>query len=112
MTFTHGFLCSDVVEVTKALKRANYREYKNHQKQYSFHLLQEILLSRKKLINASYTSPPDQPVKMQQFIAKPKDATLSERTRLRYFSALQDLREEVGEIDTSSDDENYPGNFT
>ncbi|GFS69857.1 nuclear factor related to kappa-B-binding protein [Trichonephila clavipes] len=103
-----GFLCSDVVEVTKALKRANYREYKNHQKQYSFRLLQEILLSRKKLINASYTSPPDQPVKMQQFIAKPKDATLSERTRLRYFSALQDLREEVGEIDTSSDDENYP----
>lgn len=46
---------------------------------------------------------------MQQFIAKPKDATLSERTRLRYFSALQDLREEVGEIDTSSEDENYPG---
>ncbi|GFU28334.1 nuclear factor related to kappa-B-binding protein [Nephila pilipes] len=103
-----GFLSADVVEVTKTLKRANYREYKNQQKQYSFHLFQEILLSRKKLIDASYILPPDQPVKMQQFIAKPKDATLSERTRLRYFSALQDLREEVGEIETSSEDENYP----
>ncbi|CAL1281622.1 unnamed protein product [Larinioides sclopetarius] len=103
-----GFLSSDVVEVTNALKRANYREYKNQQKQYSYHLFQDILLSRKKLIDASYTLPPDQAVKMQQFIAKPKDATLSERTRLRYFSALQDLREEVGEIETSSEDENYP----
>ncbi|GIX89407.1 nuclear factor related to kappa-B-binding protein [Caerostris extrusa] len=103
-----GFMSSDVIEVTKALKQANYREYKYQQKQYSYHLFWDILFSRKKLINASYTLPPDQVVKMQQFTAKPKDATLSERTRLRYFSALQDLREEVGEIETSSEDENYP----
>ncbi|KFM58693.1 Nuclear factor related to kappa-B-binding protein, partial [Stegodyphus mimosarum] len=103
-----GFLSSDVVKVTNALKRANYREYRNQQQQYSYHLLQDILVSRKKLIDASYTLPPDQAVKMQQFTAKPKDATLSERTRLRYFSALQDLRDETGELETSSEDENYP----
>ncbi|KAF8785193.1 nuclear factor related to kappa-B-binding protein-like [Argiope bruennichi] len=103
-----GFLSSDVVKITNSLKRTNYREYKIQQKQYSYHLFRDILTSRKKLIGASYTSPPGQAIKMQQFFAKPKDATLSERTRLRYFSALQDLREEVGEIDTSSEDENYP----
>ncbi|XP_035218985.1 nuclear factor related to kappa-B-binding protein-like [Stegodyphus dumicola] len=103
-----GFLSSDVIKVTNALKRANYREYRNQQQQYSYHLFQDILVSRKKLIDASYTLPPDQAVKMQQFTAKPKDATLSERTRLRYFSALQDLRDETGELETSSEDENYP----
>ncbi|XP_054719703.1 nuclear factor related to kappa-B-binding protein-like [Uloborus diversus] len=103
-----GFLSTDVVEVTNALKRANYREYKNQQQQYAYHLLRDILISRKKLVDATHSLPPDQTVKMQQFIAKPKDATLSERTRLRYFSTLQDLCEEIGENDTSSEDENYP----
>lgn len=60
-------------------------------------------------MEAAYNLPPDQSVKMQQFIAKPKDATLLERTRLRYFSTLQDIREELGELETSSEDENYPG---
>lgn len=70
------------------------------------------MLLLQKLIETAYTLPPDQPVKMQQFIAKPKDATLLERTRLRYFSTLQDMREELGELDTSSEDENYPGMIT
>ncbi|KAG8183464.1 hypothetical protein JTE90_002846 [Oedothorax gibbosus] len=103
-----GFLSNDIAEVTKALRKAKYKDYKSQQKRYSYQLFRNILFSRKKLLNASYSLPPGQPYKMQQFVAKPKDVTLSERTRLRYFSALQDLREEVGEIDTSSEDENYP----
>lgn len=103
-----GFLAPDIAEISQALKKAAYREYKNQQQQYFYRLLKDVLISRKKLLDAAHTLPPDQRVNMQQFTAKPKDATLCERTRLRYFSVLQDVREECNALDTSSEDENYP----
>ncbi|XP_013784419.1 nuclear factor related to kappa-B-binding protein-like, partial [Limulus polyphemus] len=103
-----GVMAPDVAKMTALLRKATYREYRYQQQQYYCRLLQEILISRKKLLDAASVLPPHQHVKIEQFTPKTRDPTLEDRTKWRYFSELQSVREECGELDTSSEDENYP----
>lgn len=104
-----GYLAPDVSKVASLLKKAQYREYKYQQQHYYYRLLENVLISRKKLLDAASMLSPDNNIKIENFAPKLRNKSIQERTKWRYFSQLQEVREECGELDTSSEDENYPG---
>lgn len=103
-----GLLSPEMAKMTSALSRAKHREYVYQQQHYFYKLLQEILISRKRLLEAAALLPPDQPVRMERIQPKPMLNSIEQRTKRKYLRELQELREEVGELATSSEDENYP----
>lgn len=106
-----GLLSPSIAKLSKTLKKAAYKEYRLQNQQNVCKLLKQILHSRKLLLDAAqYSSPSSNIPKISDSSKddKPNNG-LEDRARWRYFSELQEIREECGELETSSEDENYPG---
>ena len=85
--------------------------YRFQQRQYYFSLMKEILLSRQQLLETAFNQPPGTLPKMERIPnhSAPRSSPSEQRTKRRYFQELAAIRQEVGESDHSSEDENYPG---
>ncbi|GAB6018802.1 hypothetical protein CHUAL_000463 [Chamberlinius hualienensis] len=103
-----GFFSPDISKMVSMLKRSKYQEYISQQQHYYYKLLQEILVSRKRLLESCSQMPPDQPIRMERIHLRPKLSAIEHRTKRRYYRELQGMREEIGELISSSEDENYP----
>lgn len=83
-----GYYSLEVAKIAKKLRKAQYHEYRHEQRRYYYCLLQDVLLSRKKLLEAAAELPPGVPVKMEQLQSSDKaytTARIEDRTKRRYF---------------------------
>uniref|UniRef100_T1III0 DEUBAD domain-containing protein n=1 Tax=Strigamia maritima TaxID=126957 RepID=T1III0_STRMM len=103
-----GEFSASMQEMTSIMRKAKLKDYRFQQQRYYFKLLQEVLISRKKLLEAAMKLPPDQAVKMERLQPPALNNVIDQNTKKRYFRELEEVREEVCELLTSSEDENYP----
>lgn len=104
-----GYYRPDICRMRALLKKAHYRHYKQQQRRYYYHLLKSILISRHKLLeSASRGGPGTIPRSEKMPVPPPRPSAVQQRVRRRYFQELTAVREEVGESELSSEDENYP----
>uniref|UniRef100_A0A131YGL4 Nuclear factor n=1 Tax=Rhipicephalus appendiculatus TaxID=34631 RepID=A0A131YGL4_RHIAP len=103
-----GLLVPDIARTASLVHRASYRDYRLHQRRYHCRLLQEILVSRKRLLDACLDWGP------WGGVARPigggggggvRQVPLAQRTRWRYCTELQELRDRLGEPRTSDEDD-------
>ncbi|XP_037279503.1 nuclear factor related to kappa-B-binding protein isoform X6 [Rhipicephalus microplus] len=103
-----GLLVPDIARTSSLVHRASYRDYRLHQRRYHCRLLQEILVSRKRLLDACLDWGP------WGGVARPvgggggggvRQVPLAQRTRWRYCTELQELRDRLGEPRTSDEDD-------
>lgn len=87
--------------------------------------MKQILVSRQRLLESAFSQAPGAPLRVELPPATtPNSAPTSclsnftyanggidQRTKRRYFRELAAVREEVGQSEHSSEDDNYPGNF-
>lgn len=86
--------------------------FRQQQRRYYYHLLKQILISRHKILeSASRGGPGTIPRSEKIPVPPPRPSAVQQRVRRRYFQELTAVREEVGESELSSEDENYPGKF-
>jgi len=73
--------------------------------------VKDILLSRQQLLETAFSQPPGVLPKVERIPHHPPPRTspAEQRARRRYFQELAAVRQEVGESDHSSEDDNYPG---
>lgn len=73
--------------------------------------MKDILVSRQKLLENAFSQPPGSLVKMERIhqAPPPRVSQVELRARRRYFQELGAVRQEVGESEHSSEDDNYPG---
>lgn len=103
-----GLLVPDIARTASLVRKASYRDYRLHQRRYHCRLLQEILVSRKRLLDACLDWGP------WGGVARPiggaagggfRQVPLAQRTRWRYCTELQELRDRLGEPRTSDEDD-------
>lgn len=119
-----GMFVPDISRTAALIRKTSYREYKVQQRKYHCNLLQDILISRKRLLEAALEWGPWQgaggpgsrrvaqlqgPRASQgQAPQMPLRVPVAQRARWRYFTELQDLRDRLGDPATSDEDDNYP----
>ncbi|XP_077985640.1 uncharacterized protein LOC144440211 [Glandiceps talaboti] len=104
-----GYLAPNVAKYSELCRKAKYKDYKHSQQRYYHKLLQDILISRQKLLDTAVRNGPDTPAAVKRPQAVPYETTIEYRTSKQYYRVLQECRQECGELDTSSEDEAYPG---
>ncbi|XP_070551804.1 nuclear factor related to kappa-B-binding protein-like [Ptychodera flava] len=106
-----GYLSPNVARYAELCRKAKFKEYKYFQQRYYHRLMQDILISRQKLLDAASGIGPDTPPVVQR--PKPQvenESSVECRTSKQYYKVLQECRQECGDLDTSSEDEAFPGN--
>ncbi|XP_065644206.1 nuclear factor related to kappa-B-binding protein isoform X2 [Hydra vulgaris] len=95
-----GLLTPKVVELQKKCLKLKERNYKLNQKEYYKNLLEEIILSRQRLLGRAYAGKP--PLKRH-----PSDifAMVKQRAKKKYKRILRDISRECGDNVTSSDED-------
>ncbi|KAJ4431725.1 hypothetical protein ANN_20327 [Periplaneta americana] len=108
----NGYYRPDIAKMRSLMRKAQFREYKYQQRRYYFRLMKEILLSRQHLLETAFSQPPGALPKMERIPhhPPPRNSPAEQKARRRYFQELAAIRQEVGESDHSSEDDNYPGN--
>ncbi|XP_077484243.1 nuclear factor related to kappa-B-binding protein isoform X2 [Amblyomma americanum] len=111
-----GLLVPDIARTASLVRKASYRDYRLHQRRYHCCLLQEILVSRKRLLDACLEWGPWGGVAPRLgggagsgggggATGGPRQVPLAQRTRWRYCTELQELRDRLGEPCTSDEDD-------
>ncbi|CAN7984586.1 unnamed protein product [Ixodes hexagonus] len=112
-----GLLVPDIARTASLVRRASYRDYRLHQRRYHCRLLQEVLVSRKRLLDASLEwGPPGCPRGPRGAVPRPPRSRkapglrvpLAQRARWRYCTELQELRDRLGDT-TTEDEDDLPG---
>ncbi|XP_069681281.1 nuclear factor related to kappa-B-binding protein-like isoform X2 [Periplaneta americana] len=106
----NGYYRPDIAKMRSLMRKAQFREYKYQQRRYYFRLMKEILLSRQHLLETAFSQPPGALPKMERIPhhPPPRNSPAEQKARRRYFQELAAIRQEVGESDHSSEDDNYP----
>jgi hypothetical protein len=68
-------------------------------------------MSRQQLLEVAFNQPPGVLPKMDRIPhhPPPRKSPTEQKAKRRYFQELAAVRQEVGESDHSSEDDNYPG---
>lgn len=103
-----GFYRPDIAKMRSLMKRAQRREYKYQQRRYCECLLKDMLTSRQRLLDLSYSLPPGVEPRVERPQPTSPDCPAAHRTKRRYFQELMDIKALVGENGELSEDENYP----
>lgn len=106
-----GLLVPDIARTASLVRKASYRDYRLHQRRYHCRLLQEILISRKRLLDASLHWGPwgGGTIPRPGVVASGgRQVPLAQRARWRYCTELQELRDRLGEPRTSDEDDLCP----
>lgn len=92
-------------------QKKTYNAHRYQRRRYYFRLVKDILLSRQQLLETAFSQPPGVLPKVERIPHHPPPRTspAEQRARRRYFQELAAVRQEVGESDHSSEDDNYPG---
>ncbi|XP_071441190.1 nuclear factor related to kappa-B-binding protein isoform X2 [Hetaerina americana] len=104
----NGHFRPDIAKMRSIMKKVQQREYRYRQRRYYFRVMKELLVSRRRLLEAAFKLPPDTSPRAERIPPPPKSFPVAWKTRRRYFRELSSIREEVGESSQSSEDENYP----
>ncbi|XP_046383131.1 nuclear factor related to kappa-B-binding protein isoform X2 [Ischnura elegans] len=104
----NGHFRPDIAKMRSIMKKVQQREYRYRQRRYYFRVMKELLVSRRRLLEAAFRLPPDTSPRAERIPPPPKSFPVAWKTRRRYFRELACIREEVGESSQSSEDENYP----
>lgn len=106
----NGYYRPDIAKMRSLMRKAQIREYKYQCRRYYFRLVKDILLSRQLLLETAFSQPPGVLPKVERIPHHPPPHTspAEQRARRRYFLELAAVRQEVGESDHSSEDDNYP----
>lgn len=106
-----GLLVPDIARTASLVRKASYRDYRLNQRRYHCRLLQDILVSRKRLLDACLDWGPwggvPRPIGggAAGGCGGPRQVPLAQRTRWRYCTELQELRDRLGEPRTSDEDD-------
>ncbi|KAG0411659.1 hypothetical protein HPB47_011207 [Ixodes persulcatus] len=110
-----GLLVPDIARTASLVQRASYRDYQLHQRRYHCRLLQEVLISRKRLLEAALDwGPPGCPrgprgvpprSRAPRSRAPGLRVPLAQRARWRYCTELQELRDRLGDTTTEDEDD-------
>ncbi|KAK6173405.1 hypothetical protein SNE40_016863 [Patella caerulea] len=101
-----GYFSPDIAKYASLCRRVKFREYKFQQQRYYSDLLKDILLSRQNVFEQARHLPPVQPIKFNYKPPIPQqNKTIEQRVKKKYIRLLKEMREEIGVIDTSSDEE-------
>jgi len=95
----------DNVEMKEIVKSAQKRNYEEWMENYHYSLVQEILDSRKSLLEVATGSVVTTP-KIERKRG-PKGGNMKQKIRKRYLDEITRIKREVGEEGLSSDDEGY-----
>ncbi|KAG8229899.1 hypothetical protein J437_LFUL009763 [Ladona fulva] len=104
----NGHFRPDIAKMKSIMKKVQQREYRYRQRRYYFRLMKDLLVSRRRLLEAAFRLPPDTSPRAERIPPPPKSFPVAWKTRKHYFRELAAIREEVGESSQSSEDENYP----
>ncbi|OWF51166.1 Nuclear factor related to kappa-B-binding protein [Mizuhopecten yessoensis] len=104
-----GFYSPDIAKYTNLCRTVKYREYKHRQQTYYSNLLKEILLSRQKVFEQMKKIPPDGHVTMEYSPPPPplRERTIEHKVRKKYVRLMNEVREECGVEDTSSEEDEH-----
>lgn len=109
-----GLLVPDIARTASLVRRASYRDYRLHQRRYHCRLLQEVLVSRKRLLETSLDwGPPGCLRALRGVPPHPSHRSrppglrvpLAQRARWRYCTELQELRDRLGDTTTEDEDD-------
>ncbi|XP_070392903.1 nuclear factor related to kappa-B-binding protein isoform X6 [Dermacentor albipictus] len=106
-----GLLVPDIARTASLVRKASYRDYRLNQRRYHCRMLQDILVSRKRLLDACLDWGPwggvPRPIGggAAGGCGGPRQVPLAQRTRWRYCTELQELRDRLGQPRTSDEDD-------
>lgn len=103
-----GLFVPDIARTASLVRKASYRDYRLHQRRYHCRLLQDVLISRKRLLEASLEWSPWLGGRLPGPRETPKRLQvppLAQRARWRYYTELQEMRDRLGETGTSDDED-------
>nr|CAD7200167.1 unnamed protein product [Timema douglasi] len=105
----NGYFRPDISRLRCLMKKAHIRAYRYQRRRHLTHLLKDVLMSRQQHLEAVKNQPPGRLERLPQHPVPPQTkSSIEQRVRRRYFQELEAIRQEVGESDQSSEDENYP----
>ncbi|WAQ99732.1 NFRKB-like protein [Mya arenaria] len=95
-----GSFSPDISKYTEMIRKMKQKEYREKQKRYYHNMLRDILLSRQ-LTELG----PDEPIKFEYDPPKQKNSPIKHRAQKKYKRYLDEVRQECGLDESSSDDE-------
>lgn len=102
-----GHYRPDIARMRRLMKRVQRKEGKCQQRKYCENLVSDMLSSRQKLLDVSYSLPPGVEMRTEKTTTN-NICPAALRTKKRYFQELATIKQLVGEGGELSDDENYP----
>lgn len=104
-----GHYRPDIARMKRMMKRAQRRECQYQQRKHCEELISELVTSRQKLLELSYSVPAGVELRTERTVnSNPSECSVAVRTKKRYFQELLLIKQLVGESGEFSDDENYP----
>uniref|UniRef100_A0ABI7YBR8 DEUBAD domain-containing protein n=1 Tax=Felis catus TaxID=9685 RepID=A0ABI7YBR8_FELCA len=103
--FRDGHFNPEVVKYRQLCFKSQYKRYLTSQQQYFHRLLKQILASRNDLLEMARRSGPALPFRQKRPSPSRTPEEREWRTQQRYLKVLREVKEECGDTDLSSDEE-------
>uniref|UniRef100_A0A7N5JHA6 Nuclear factor related to kappa-B-binding protein n=1 Tax=Ailuropoda melanoleuca TaxID=9646 RepID=A0A7N5JHA6_AILME len=103
--FRDGHFNPEVVKYRQLCFKSQYKRYLTSQQQYFHRLLKQILASRSDLLEMARRSGPALPFRQKHPSPSRTPEEREWRTQQRYLKVLREVKEECGDTDLSSDEE-------
>uniref|UniRef100_A0A8C0M6H7 Nuclear factor related to kappa-B-binding protein n=2 Tax=Canis lupus familiaris TaxID=9615 RepID=A0A8C0M6H7_CANLF len=103
--FRDGHFNPEVVKYRQLCFKSQYKRYLTSQQQYFHRLLKQILASRSDLLEMARRSGPALPFRQKRPSPSRTPEEREWRTQQRYLKVLREVKEECGDTDLSSDEE-------
>ncbi|XP_052797281.1 nuclear factor related to kappa-B-binding protein-like isoform X2 [Mya arenaria] len=100
-----GSFSPDISKYTEMIRKMKQKEYREKQKRYYHNMLRDILLSRQRVFDQLTELGPDEPIKFEYDPPKQKNSPIKHRAQKKYKRYLDEVRQECGLDESSSDDE-------